>query len=102
MIRVLGASIAGEKDSELSDEQLSKLIESTLRGMLKKLGACGDSSETGDSAKTENAASPSSEMTAAKAGTEAQPETEKSADEQTAVSIETPTENAPGPAETYE
>ncbi len=51
MIRVLGASIAGEKDSELSDEQLSKLIESTLRGMLKKLGACGDSSEMGDSAK---------------------------------------------------
>ena len=84
MIRVLGASIAGEKDSELSDEQLSKLIESTLRGMLKKLGACGDSSETGDSAKTESATSPFSETTAAKAGTEAQPETEKSADEQTA------------------
>ncbi len=40
--------------------------------------------------------------TAAKAGAEAQPETEKSADEQTAASIETPTENAPGPAETYE
>lgn len=102
MIRVLGASIAGEKDSELSDEQLSKLIESTLRGMLKKLGACGDSSETGDSAKTESATSPSLETTAAKAGTEAQPETEKSADEQTATSIETPTENASSQAETYE
>ena len=42
MIRVLGASIAGEKDCELDDDALERVIAQALRGVMGQLGLNGD------------------------------------------------------------
>lgn len=44
LIRVLGASIAGEKDCELDDDALERAIAQALRGVMGRLGLDGDDS----------------------------------------------------------